>query len=231
LHTLVSEMISRYLSKTRRTISDMGGFGSDRKSSPGGGGAFKSRPSGIKKHSGGDKGRGHALHAPTGKFGFSRLQNDDSGDAGAAAHEGSGARAEHTGSRVKNKSKGKSQAAPVSARSALKNVAVAHLVASGAKKSKLLQKVYDSDAFTGKLNPLLNIAHDMVQSRADSPQQASLPWMQRSGLSFSGSQPPACATAQPVPSLPPHQTCSGVLAPQHVVPCMQLPPHAMRASF
>jgi hypothetical protein len=150
----------------------MGKFGSDRNSSPGGGGTFKSRPSGIKKHSGGDKGRGHALHAPTGKFGFARLPNEDSGGAGAAAREGMSARAEHTGIRAKNKSKGvgsgQSQTgAPVSARSALKNVAVAHLVAGGAKKSKLLQKVYDSDAFTGKSNPPLNVARHILSSFAD----------------------------------------------------------------
>jgi len=44
----------------------------------------------------------------------------------------------------------------ISVRSALKSVAVEHLVAGGAKQSKLLQKVYDCDAFTGMLVCALN---------------------------------------------------------------------------
>ncbi len=135
----------------------MGKFGSDSNSSPGGAASFKPRPSGIKKHSGDKR---HDPRTPTGKFGFARLQNDDGGDAGARRREGESdtRKAAHSDRPSKNKSVGQmsSQAqagAPSSVRSALKHVAVEQLVAGGAKKSKLLQKVYDCDAFTGILNP------------------------------------------------------------------------------
>jgi hypothetical protein len=142
---------SRFLPKECwKTVSKMGKFGSDRNSSSGGGSTFKSRPSGIKKHSGGDK--RHASEAPTGKFGFARLQNDDGGALDVAGRERASGRTAHTGSRSKKKSGQSQSGAATSVRSALKNVAVEHLVAGGAKKSKLLQKVYDCDAFTGKLN-------------------------------------------------------------------------------
>ena len=140
------------------TTARMGKFGPGSNPSPGGQGSFKPRPSGIKKHSGDDKRRDP--QTPTGKFGFARLQNDDGGDAGARRREGENdtRKAAHSDRPAKNKSLGQrsSQAqagAPSSVRSALKHVAVEQLVASGAKKSKLLQKVYDCDAFTGKLNP------------------------------------------------------------------------------
>ena len=139
----------------------MGKFGSDRNSSPGGGAKFNSRPSGFKKHSSGDK--RHASNAPTGKFGFARLQNDDGGSGGAGARErvGGGGQSRSsapTGSIKKHKVKGdgsgqSQQAAATSVRSALKHVAIENLVAGGAKKSKLLQKVYDSDAFAGASPP------------------------------------------------------------------------------
>ena len=135
----------------------MGKFGSDRNSSPGGGAKFNSRPSGFKNHSSGDK--RHASNAPTGKFGFARLQNDGGGSGGSGARErvgggGSSRSSAPTGSIKKHKVKGdgssQSQlAAATSVRSALKHVAIENLVAGGAKKSKLLQKVYDSDAFSG----------------------------------------------------------------------------------
>ena len=139
----------------------MGKFGSDRNSSPGGGAKFNSRPTGFKKHSSGDK--RHASNAPTGKFGFARLQNDDGGSGGAGARErvGGGGQSRSsapTGSIKKHKVKGdgsgqSQQAAATSVRSALKHVAIENLVAGGAKKSKLLQKVYDSDAFGGASPP------------------------------------------------------------------------------
>lgn len=133
----------------------MGKFDSDR-SSPGGASTFKSGPSGIRKHAGSHK--RHASEAPTGKYGFARLKNDDSGDAEAGSrHEvggGGQSRALSVGGGKKNKNKahgsGQEQVlAATSVRSALKHVAVENLVAGGAKKSKLLQKVYDSDAFSG----------------------------------------------------------------------------------
>jgi hypothetical protein len=146
------------LPQRHTSTAHMGKFGSDSNSSAAGVGSFKPRPSGIKKHSGGDK--RHDPRTPTGKFGFARLQNDDSGDAGARRREGESdtRKAAHSDRPAKNKSLGQmsSQAqagAPSSVRSALKHVAVEQLVANGAKKSKLLQKVYDCDAFTGKLNP------------------------------------------------------------------------------
>ncbi len=195
----------------------MGKFGSDRNSSSGGGSTFKSRPSGIKKHSGGDK--RHASEAPTGKFGFARLQNDDGGALDVAGRESSSGRTAHTGSRSKKKSRGdgsgQSQAgAATSVRSALKNVAVEHLVAGGAKKSMLLQKVYDCDAFTGKLNTPehshMNAAHYSMHSNAfkrstsaaglasmDAAQRLQLFWVAATSMRDS----PASSLAAPSPDV------------------------------
>ena len=140
---------------------NMGRFGSGDNPSSGGGSKFKGASSG-KRHSGSDK------RAPTGKFGFARLQNDDgnneSGGAGAGGRDRSSGGGQSRGgapSGISKQNKGsKAQGtAATSVRSALKHVAVEHLVAGGAKKSKLLQKVYDCDAFTGTSpNPTLLIS-------------------------------------------------------------------------
>jgi hypothetical protein len=134
----------------------MGKFDSGR-SAPGGAKKFESGPSGIRKHTG--SGKRHAPEAPTGKFGFARLKNDETGDAEAGAYNGGdGGRQIKRSSTINAGAKSKSSAhgsgqeqvsAAASVRSALKHVAVENLVAGGAKKSKLLQKVYDSDAFSG----------------------------------------------------------------------------------
>jgi hypothetical protein len=146
---------------SRAAVSEMGKFDSDRSSSPGGGSKFKSGASGIKKHAG--SGKRHASEAPTGKFGFARLKNDDIGDVDAGARDrvsggGQNRGLASNGSSKKNKNQGggggQAQASTASSvRSALKHVAVENLVAGGAKKSKLLQKVFDSDAFTGTPPP------------------------------------------------------------------------------
>jgi hypothetical protein len=152
----------------------MGKFDSDR-SSPGGASTFKSGPSGIRKHAGSHK--RHASEAPTGKYGFARLKNDDSGDAEAGSrHEvggGGQSRALSVGGGKKNKNKahgsGQEQVlAATSVRSALKHVAVENLVAGGAKKSKLLQKVYDSDAFSGAW-PMQRAARPLPQMHTIAP--------------------------------------------------------------
>jgi hypothetical protein len=135
----------------------MGKFDSDR-SSPGGASNFKSGPAGIRKHTG--SGKRHTSEAPTGKFGFARLKNEDKEDTESGARDGVSGRGHKNtglstfsgGERNKNRAHGSDHdqaKAPASVRSALKHVAAENLVASGLKKSKLLQKVYDSDAFSG----------------------------------------------------------------------------------
>jgi hypothetical protein len=134
----------------------MGKVGSDRHSSPAGNSKFKPRLSSIKKHRDSDK--RHSSNAPTGKYGFSRLRNDDGDDAeGVQQPQGGFEGGKNripaaTGHSKKHKTRvggSQAQAPATSVRSALKHVAVENLVAAGAKKSKLLQKIYDSDAFTG----------------------------------------------------------------------------------
>jgi hypothetical protein len=206
----------------------MGKFDSDRGSSSGGGSKFKSGASGIKKHTG--TGKRHASEAPTGKFGFARLKNDDVGDVEAGARDrvsggGQNRGLASIGSSKKNKNRGGGGQAQASAassvRSALKHVAVENLVAGGAKKSKLLQKVYDSDAFTG--TPPARTLPRRPPSAASmlelslpyfSTLQASHLWMQLNDFSCSGYQLPACAIVLPVALLPPRQTYSSAFSQQ-----------------
>ena len=204
---------------SRAAVSEMGKFDSDRSSSPGGGSKFKSGASGIKKHAG--SGKRHASEAPTGKFGFARLKNDDIGDVDAGARDrvsggGQNRGLASNGSSKKNKNQGggggQAQASTASSvRSALKHVAVENLVAGGAKKSKLLQKVFDSDAFTGT-PPALCRKHARIILTLFFTLQASHLWMQSNDFSCSGYQPPACAIVLLVALLPPRQTCSSALS-------------------